>query len=79
MFRKTILAIAVVLVPFAAGAQQQLDPNRLIAALETQRNNALANQARAEALAGMLSEENEKLQAKIKALEAKPADAPKGQ
>lgn len=79
MIRKTILAAAVILAPFAAGAQQQLDPNRLIAALEAQRNNALANQARAEALAGMLSEEVEKFQAKVKALEAKPADAPKGQ
>ena len=43
MIRKLFLVAAVAMVPFAAGAQQQLDPNRLIAALEAQRNAALAN------------------------------------
>jgi len=71
----TLLLLFLLATP--AHAQQQATPQdlqRIIPALEAQRNQALTNHALAEARASALQEENAKLKAEIEQLKGTPPD-----
>lgn len=74
---KKIIVLALALLATPALAQQQPPPaflEKAIAALQTQRNNALDAQAAAEARAALLAEELTKAKARITELEAPKKD-----
>jgi hypothetical protein len=73
---KTIV-LAFLLLAVPAHAQQQAAPQdlqRIIPALEAQRNQALTNHALAEAKVSALQEENAKLKAELEQLKGTPPD-----
>lgn len=76
---RSSIVVIVLLAAGAAHAQQQPDAatlQRLLAAIEAQRNQALTQHAYAEAARAGLAEDLAKAQARIKELEAQKPTAP---
>lgn len=72
-----LVLVGSLLIPLSARAQSATDyanTQRLLSAVEAQRNQALTQHAMAEAKVLALTEEVGKLSAKIKDLEAKPKE-----